>query len=128
MVLQPCKRHDFSRSRFRERDREFISVLLRIRENHGLYNLVRKCFPRPNKPRFFSLRDSRGDSCLKKCLLTKTLTLFAMFNQDQIQELKEAFNMTDQDRGVCIDKEDLQDMLTSLGKDPIDEEQKKDSM
>merc|ERR1711868_308910 len=43
-----------------------------------------------------------------------------MFGQDQIQEFKEAFNMIDQNRDGFIDKEDLHDMLASLGKDPTD--------
>ena len=47
--------------------------------------------------------------------------IFAMFNQDQIKEFKEAFNMIDQNRDGFIDKEDLQDMLASLGEDPTDE-------
>merc|ERR1712241_1179201 len=50
-----------------------------------------------------------------------TSNVFAMFNQDQIQEFKEAFNMIDQNRDGFIDKEDLHDMLASLGKDPTDE-------
>jgi len=36
--------------------------------------------------------------------------------QDQIQEFKEAFNMIDHNRDGFIDKEDLHDMLASLGK------------
>ncbi|GAB1289037.1 Myosin, light chain 12A, regulatory, non-sarcomeric [Apodemus speciosus] len=36
-----------------------------------------------------------------------------MFDQSQIQEFKEAFNV--------IDKEDLHDMLASMGKNPTDE-------
>uniref|UniRef100_A0AAV2M5H1 EF-hand domain-containing protein n=1 Tax=Knipowitschia caucasica TaxID=637954 RepID=A0AAV2M5H1_KNICA len=39
----------------------------------------------------------------------------------QIQEFKEAFNMIDQNRDGFIDKEDLHDMLASLGKNPSDE-------
>ena len=39
-----------------------------------------------------------------------------MFNQDQIQEFKEAFNMIDYNRDGFIDNEDLHDMLASLGK------------
>jgi len=39
-----------------------------------------------------------------------------MFDQAQIQEFKEAFNMIDQNRDGFIDKEDLHDMLASLGK------------
>merc|ERR1712055_708352 len=50
-----------------------------------------------------------------------TSNVFAMFNQDQIQEFKEAFNMIDQNRDGFIDKEDLHDMLASLGKDPTDD-------
>uniref|UniRef100_A0A8C6GQJ7 EF-hand domain-containing protein n=1 Tax=Mus spicilegus TaxID=10103 RepID=A0A8C6GQJ7_MUSSI len=44
-----------------------------------------------------------------------------MFDQSQIQEFKEAFNMIDQNRNVFIDKEDLHDMLASMGKNPTDE-------
>lgn len=42
--------------------------------------------------------------------------IFAMFEESQIQEFKEAFNMIDQNRDGVIDKEDLTDMLASLGK------------
>merc|ERR1712217_401561 len=50
-----------------------------------------------------------------------TSNVFAMFNQDQIQEFKEAFNMIDQNHDGFIDKEDLHDMLASLGKDPTEQ-------
>ncbi|KAF6026553.1 sqh [Bugula neritina] len=43
-----------------------------------------------------------------------TSNVFAMFDQAQIQEFKEAFNMIDQNRDGFIDKEDLGDMLASL--------------
>merc|ERR1712234_69014 len=56
----------------------------------------------------------------KKRAQRATSNVFAMFNQDQIQEFKEAFNMIDQNRDGFIDKEDLHDMLASLGKDPSD--------
>ncbi|CAM9566818.1 unnamed protein product [Rangifer tarandus platyrhynchus] len=39
-----------------------------------------------------------------------------MFDQSQIQEFKEALNMIDQKRDGFVDKEDLHDMLASLGK------------
>jgi len=42
--------------------------------------------------------------------------VFAMFDQDQIQEFKEAFNFMDQNRDGFIDKDDLNDMFASLGK------------
>ncbi|EOB02402.1 Myosin regulatory light chain 2, smooth muscle major isoform, partial [Anas platyrhynchos] len=47
-----------------------------------------------------------------------TSNVFAMFDQSQIQEFKEAFNMIDQNRDGFIDKEDLHDMLASMGKAP----------
>ncbi|KAK2144198.1 hypothetical protein LSH36_777g02106 [Paralvinella palmiformis] len=49
-----------------------------------------------------------------------TSNVFSMFNQAQIQEFKEAFNMIDQNRDGFIDKDDLLEMLTSLGKNPED--------
>nr|XP_054970374.1 myosin regulatory light chain 12B-like [Pan paniscus] len=49
-----------------------------------------------------------------------TSNVFAMFDQSQIQEFKEAFNMIDQNRDGFINKEDLHDMLVSLGKNPTD--------
>ena len=52
----------------------------------------------------------------KKRAQRATSNVFAMFNQDQIQEFKEAFNMIDQNRDGFIDNDDLKDMLASLGK------------
>ena len=57
----------------------------------------------------------------KKRAQRATSNVFAMFNQDQIQEFKEAFNMIDQNRDGFIDHEDLHDMLASLGKDPTED-------
>jgi Ca2+-binding EF-hand superfamily protein len=45
-----------------------------------------------------------------------TSNVFAMFDQSQVQEFKEAFNMIDQDHDGYITKDDLSDMLASLGK------------
>jgi len=56
----------------------------------------------------------------KKRAQRATSNVFAMFDQAQIQEFKEAFNMIDQNRDGFIDKEDLHDMLASLGKNPTD--------
>jgi Ca2+-binding EF-hand superfamily protein len=44
-----------------------------------------------------------------------------MFDQTQIAEFKEAFSMIDHDSDGFIDKEDLKDMLASLGQNPTDE-------
>jgi len=54
----------------------------------------------------------------KKRAQRATSNVFAMFDQSQIQEFKEAFNMIDQNRDGFIDKTDLQDMYASLGKEP----------
>lgn len=51
-----------------------------------------------------------------------TSNVFAMFNQAQIQEFKEAFNMIDQNRDGYVDKDDLLEMYTSLGKNPTEHE------
>ncbi|XP_071486982.1 myosin regulatory light chain 12A-like [Diadema setosum] len=48
----------------------------------------------------------------------RTTNVFSMFEKAQIQEFKEAFNIIDQNRDGFIDKDDLHDMLASLGKDP----------
>ncbi|CAI9736424.1 myosin regulatory light chain, smooth muscle-like isoform X1 [Octopus vulgaris] len=53
-----------------------------------------------------------------------TSNIFAMFNQNQIQEFKEAFTMIDQDRDGFIGMEDLKDMFSSLGRVPSDEDLK----
>ncbi|KAL4218028.1 Myosin regulatory light chain 12B [Mactra antiquata] len=50
-----------------------------------------------------------------------TSNVFAMFDQAQIQEFKEAFNMIDQNRDGYVDRDDLQDIMVSLGKDPSDD-------
>jgi len=66
-----------------------------------------------------SSRKTKGKTT-KKRAQRATSNVFAMFDQAQIQEFKEAFNMIDQNRDGFIDKEDLHDMLASLGKNPTD--------
>lgn len=51
----------------------------------------------------------------KKRAQRATSNVFAMFDQAQIAEFKEAFNMIDQNRDGFIEKDDLHDMLASLG-------------
>jgi len=65
-------------------------------------------------------RKSKGRGLTKKRAHRATSNVFAMFDQAQIQEFKEAFNMIDQNRDGFIDKDDLQQMLASLGKNPDD--------
>ena len=57
----------------------------------------------------------------KKRAQRATSNVFAMFDQSQIQEFKEAFNMIDQNRDGFIDGADLRDMFASLGKDVTDD-------
>ncbi|XP_064483637.1 myosin regulatory light chain sqh [Ornithodoros turicata] len=68
-----------------------------------------------------SSRKTKGRGPTKKRAQRATSNVFAMFDQAQIQEFKEAFNMIDQNRDGFIDKEDLHDMLASLGKSPHDD-------
>lgn len=56
----------------------------------------------------------------KKRAQRATSNVFAMFDQAQIQEFKEAFNMIDQNRDGFVDPEDLKDMMASLGKEVTD--------
>ncbi|POB12360.1 EF-hand domain-containing protein, partial [Halobacteriovorax sp. DA5] len=41
--------------------------------------------------------------------------VFSMFEQSQIQEYKEAFTIIDQNRDGIISKDDLRDVLASMG-------------
>ncbi|KAL4655645.1 myosin regulatory light polypeptide 9-like [Arapaima gigas] len=68
-----------------------------------------------------SSKRTKGKTTTKKRPQRATSNVFAMFDQSQIQEFKEAFNMIDQNRDGFIDKEDLHDMLASLGKNPSDD-------
>lgn len=46
-----------------------------------------------------------------------TSNVFALFNQSQIQEFKEAFTMIDQNRDGIIDVSDLQNIYQQIGRD-----------
>jgi Ca2+-binding EF-hand superfamily protein len=65
---------------------------------------------------------AKASKGVKKRAQRATSNVFAMFDQAQIQEFKEAFNMIDQNHDGFIDKEDLHDMLASLGKAPTDKD------
>ncbi|KAK9694298.1 Myosin regulatory light polypeptide 9, variant 2 [Basidiobolus ranarum] len=51
----------------------------------------------------------------KKRAVRQNSNVFAIFDQKQIAEFKEAFSMIDHDSDGFIDKEDLKDMLFHLG-------------
>ncbi|KAI9295755.1 EF-hand [Neoconidiobolus thromboides FSU 785] len=57
----------------------------------------------------------------KKRAVRQNSNVFAIFDQKQIAEFKEAFSMFDHDSDGFVDKEDLKDMLASLGQNPTDE-------
>ncbi|KAI0244827.1 Myosin regulatory light polypeptide 9 [Massospora cicadina] len=57
----------------------------------------------------------------KKRAVRQNSNVFAIFDQKQIAEFKEAFSMLDHDADGFVDKEDLKDMLASLGQTPTDE-------
>ena len=60
-------------------------------------------------------RKLAGKPAPRKRAQRATSNVFAMFDQAQIQEFKEAFNMIDQNHDGFIDKEDLHEMLASMG-------------
>jgi myosin light chain 2 len=47
--------------------------------------------------------------------VNKSSSLFSIFDQNQIQEFKEAFNLIDQDKDGIISVDDLNLMLNTLG-------------
>lgn len=51
----------------------------------------------------------------KRARRARMSNIFGKFDQNQIEEFKEAFNMIDQNKDGFIDKEDLHDVLASLG-------------
>ncbi|KII70182.1 Myosin regulatory light polypeptide 9 [Thelohanellus kitauei] len=58
----------------------------------------------------------------KKRTARQTSNIFAMFDQAQIQEFKEAFNMIDQNHDGFICKDDLKETFLSFGKEATDTE------
>ncbi|XP_020371009.1 myosin regulatory light chain 2, ventricular/cardiac muscle isoform-like [Rhincodon typus] len=58
----------------------------------------------------------------KKKLEGGSSNVFSMFDQSQIQELKEAFTIMDQNRDGFINKEDLRDTFAALGRAAKSEE------
>lgn len=76
-------------------------------------------YPTFNKMSSRKTAGRRGTT--KKRAQRATSNVFAMFDQAQIAEFKEAFNMIDQNRDGFIEKDDLHDMLASLGKNPTED-------
>jgi len=64
------------------------------------------------------MADKKG----KKKATRATSNVFAMFEQSQVQEFKEAFGLMDQDRDGTISADDLKEVFNSLGKVPKDSE------
>ena len=60
----------------------------------------------------------------KKKAQRATSNVFSMFDQKQVQEFKEAFNLMDQDRDGTLSLDDLKEVYASLGKAPKDAELK----
>eukprot|EP00043_Microstomoeca_roanoka_P006418 m.62609 g.62609 ORF g.62609 m.62609 type:complete len:170 (-) comp13405_c1_seq1:96-605(-) len=58
----------------------------------------------------------------KRRVQRATSNVFAMFDEAQIQEFKEAFSMIDQNHNGVIDEDDLREMFSSLGQVPDDAE------
>ncbi|CAF0932073.1 unnamed protein product [Didymodactylos carnosus] len=65
-----------------------------------------------------------ADKKNKKRAQRATSNVFSMFDQKQVQEFKEAFNLMDQDRDGTVSMDDLKEVYASLGKAPKDAELK----
>lgn len=65
-----------------------------------------------------------ADKKEKKKATRATSNVFAMFEQSQIQEFKEAFGLMDQDRDGTISVDDLKEVYNSLGRNPKDSDLK----
>lgn len=74
--------------------------------------------PERNELKSFVLLQKKG----KKKAQRATSNVFAMFEQSQVQEFKEAFGLMDQDRDGTISADDLKEVFNSLGKVPKDAE------
>lgn len=66
------------------------------------------------------MSDKKG----KKKAQRATSNVFAMFEQSQVQEFKEAFGLMDQDRDGTISVDDLKEVYASLGRQPKEAELK----
>ena len=66
----------------------------------------------------------KEDKKSKKKAQRATSNVFSMFDQKQVQEFKEAFNLMDQDRDGSVSLDDLKEVYASLGKAPKDAELK----
>ncbi|UJR15215.1 hypothetical protein I4U23_002174 [Adineta vaga] len=65
-----------------------------------------------------------ADKKMKKKAQRATSNVFSMFDQKQVQEFKEAFNLMDQDRDGTVSLDDLKEVYASLGKSPKESELK----
>merc|ERR1739838_423738 len=65
----------------------------------------------PNKLKRWHPRRLRGGSSRVR----GSSNVFSMFEQSQIQEYKEAFTIIDQNRDGIISKDDLRDVLATMG-------------
>jgi len=69
-----------------------------------------------NQPTKLELKKKKGKSKKAKKKAARAVSnIFAMFSQAQVNEFKEVFNMIDQNRTGGIDKEELEDVYSSLG-------------
>lgn len=69
-----------------------------------------------------SKKAKEGKAAEPKRATRATSNVFAMFNQTQISEFKEAFTMMDENRDGFIDASDLSSIYMALGKEPKDSE------
>ena len=86
-----------------------LTVTFRMKYPHSVWNLFNIC------KQMISMSKHRVMTKSKSRQRRATSNIFAMLDQTQIHEFKEAFNIIDQNRDGYIDSEDLREMLGSLG-------------
>lgn len=102
--------------------KKFQILILSTHIKYNTYSVITELwlkfnfyFDRSQDFRMSSRKTAGRRATTKKRAQRATSNVFAMFDQAQIAEFKEAFNMIDQNHDGFIDKEDLHDMLASLG-------------
>ncbi|KAJ2454123.1 hypothetical protein EV183_001725 [Coemansia sp. RSA 2336] len=63
---------------------------------------------------------TKGVNSKKKRAVRQNSNVFAIFDQKQISEFKEAFGIFDHNSDSVVDREDLREMLSSLGQNVSD--------
>merc|ERR1712227_391500 len=99
------------------------SHLLLCRRSKRPKNPSNQSFQPDNRPRVTKVPVKMAKKDMKKKTKKSTSNVFSMFEQQQIQEFKEAFQMIDADRNGIITVGDLKATYASLGVRNVDQDE-----